>query len=285
VDSAQLRLVGMEGLALLRAGATGNANESQARLAEIEELIGRMRNGADGSWEASPVWVDAADGYDEWAESYDDDVVAGDTESVDALEEGCVRKILDSLEVGHVLDAGCGSGRHAAYLVARGHTVCGIDVSKVMIDKAELRAPSAEFRVGTLERLPYDDDAFDAVVCALALSHLERPENAIAEIARVLAPGGRLVVSNPHPFATAVLGLQTVYIRPGGELGCIREFTHGHGVFVNAFAANGLRITGCTEPSLYPEAAALMAPPRYRDSYRAALDGMPLFVVWEAIAR
>jgi SAM-dependent methyltransferase len=73
-----------------------------------------------------------------------------------------------------------------------GASVIGVDVAEAMISLARRLHPQLEFRQGNAEALPFPDGAFDAVVANFVLLHLGRPEQATAEFARVLAPGGRV---------------------------------------------------------------------------------------------
>jgi SAM-dependent methyltransferase len=102
-----------------------------------------------------------------------------------------------------VLDAGCGAGPLAAELRDRGAEVSGFDVSAGMVELARHRlGPAVDLRVADLaEPLPYDDAAFDDVVVSLVLHYLEDWGPSLAELRRVLRPGGRLLVSVDHPFA------------------------------------------------------------------------------------
>jgi len=102
-----------------------------------------------------------------------------------------------------LLDVGTGPGYlalAASKLVAPGGTAIGIDASPEMIDRARMQAArahaEAEYRVATAESLPFDDDAFDVVVSRLVLHHLpgDVKGQALAEMARVLRPGGRLLI-------------------------------------------------------------------------------------------
>lgn len=108
---------------------------------------------------------------------------------------------------GHrVLDAGCGSGPLTAALRARGATVSGFDSSAAMVDLARERlGADADLRVADLgEPLPFADDSFDEVVASLVLHYLQDWAPPLRELRRVLRPGGRLVLSVPHPSAYLV---------------------------------------------------------------------------------
>ena len=102
--------------------------------------------------------------------------------------------------------------------------------------------------MGELTRLPLEDESVAGAVCALALSHLPEIAGAIAELGRVLAPGGRLVISDPHPLASGVLGWRAVYTDEGGERRMIPEYPHLHAEYVDAFAAAGLVVRRLIEP-------------------------------------
>ena len=109
-----------------------------------------------------------------------------------------VASSLASREPGVALDAACGTGRFAEFLAKRGHRVIGVDSSPDMLAHARRRVPDAEFRLAELDRLPLPDDSVDVIVCALALVHVPRLHPVLAEFARVLRPGGDLVISDIH---------------------------------------------------------------------------------------
>jgi ubiquinone/menaquinone biosynthesis C-methylase UbiE len=79
--------------------------------------------------------------------------------------------------------------------------VIGVDSSAQMLERAAAKVPGATFVLGDLDRLPLEDRAVDAAVCALALSHLPDLRPAVGELARVLRPGGRLIVAT-RPAST-----------------------------------------------------------------------------------
>ncbi len=87
-----------------------------------------------------------------------------------------------------MLDAGCGEGFGTGFLADRmpGTTVEGIDVSPGAIAYATERfGERVEYQVGSVYELPYPDDSFDLVLCSEVLEHLDRPEDAVRECARV----------------------------------------------------------------------------------------------------
>ena len=103
-----------------------------------------------------------------------------------------------------VLDAGCGVGYGTAYLAAETSHVTGIDVSDETIAYANQRygGPLTEFRVGDLQALEWPDESFDAVCSFETIEHVHDPDRMLAELARVLRPGGTLFVSTPNVPAT-----------------------------------------------------------------------------------
>jgi SAM-dependent methyltransferase len=94
-----------------------------------------------------------------------------------------------------LLDVGCGPGELSARAVERGAKPVGLDIAPAMVDLAAANHPGIDFRVGSAEELPFEDGSFDAVVANFVLLHLGRPEVALREWARVLAPAGRLALS------------------------------------------------------------------------------------------
>src|SRR4051812_8258126 len=89
-----------------------------------------------------------------------------------------------------LLDVACGPGTATAMAIAAGARAIGIDFSPAMIEVARKTCPAANFHVADAEELPFPGGAFDAVIANFGIHHVERPERAIAEARRVLAPGG-----------------------------------------------------------------------------------------------
>jgi SAM-dependent methyltransferase len=101
------------------------------------------------------------------------------------------------------LEVGCGEGRVARDLIARGHQVTGLDASPTLVRAAAEADPASRYVEGSAEALPFDDGAFDLVVAYNSLMDVVDMPAAVREAARVLAPGGRLCACITHPLQTA----------------------------------------------------------------------------------
>jgi SAM-dependent methyltransferase len=107
-----------------------------------------------------------------------------------------VEALLDAAGVGagtRVLDVGTGTGTAAAAAQARGARVSAVDADAGMV--AAARARGLDARTGVLPELPYRDGEFDAVVGNFVLNHVGRPRTALAELHRLLRPGGRIALT------------------------------------------------------------------------------------------
>ena len=264
-------LAGVEGLALLRNLYDGTDEAAAARL---RELRGVLDDPALGSAEPTPEH-DAASGYAIWSDSYDEP-----GNPVIAIEQAVVTEMLGAAPLGSALDAACGTGRHTRALVELGHAVSGIDLTPEMIDRARLNVPQASFVVGDLRELPFAQESFDTIVCGLALAHLPSHHPGIAELGRVLRPGGRLIISVLHPFQT-LLGWNAPFSGADGSRGFVREHPHLHGDYLGALEAAGLRRTACVEPTIGEQelGAKRRAFRRIPDATRAAYLGLPAVLV------
>jgi SAM-dependent methyltransferase len=116
-----------------------------------------------------------------------------------------------------VLDVGCGTGVLSAAAAARGAEPLGADLAEGMLALARRRHPVLEFVRADAEALPVDDGAFGAVVAGCVLNHLPAPEPAVAEWARVLAPGGRVALTVwERPERNRLLGELTDAVADAG---------------------------------------------------------------------
>jgi SAM-dependent methyltransferase len=101
------------------------------------------------------------------------------------------------------LDLACGEGRLSRLLRTRGHRVVGVDYAPTMIRLAATHPDAVPAVRGDATALPFPDQAFDLVVAYMCLHDIDAMPQAVAEIARVLRPGGRLCAAIPHPVNTA----------------------------------------------------------------------------------
>jgi len=183
-----------------------------------------------------------------------------------------------------VLDVGCGEGQITRLAVTSGATVAvGIDPTWNQLTMATERGAATGFARAVAGALPFTGASFDAVVACLVFEHIDDVDLAIAEIARVLAPGGRFCFFLNHPFTQTpesgwvddrVLDPPEQYWRIGPylpEAVTIEEIDAGINVrfvhrplsrYVNALAANGLLIERMVEPAPPPEYGATPTVPR-----------------------
>ena len=170
-----------------------------------------------------------------------------------------------------ILDAGCGSGPLAAALHDKGAEVTGFDVSAAMVDLARQRlGDDADLHVADLAApLPFADAEFDDVVASLVLHYLEDWAGPLAELRRVLKPGGRLLVSVNHPSAYAIVYPEADYFaltRYSEDYtfdGQTVWMTYWHRPLqdvINAFTAAGFRIKTVTEPPPVSDTPAELLP-------------------------
>jgi len=236
-------LIGTEGLALLRNLYHGSDEEAARRLAEVRAILDADSDAGRDDVERV-VEVDPRAGYARWSASYDDP-----GNPIVALEQPAVWGLIEPLVPGRTLDAACGTGRHAARLAALGHEVAGIDLTPEMLALARVRVPSASFVEADLHSIPSGDGVYDLVVCGLALAHLRSLSAAIGELSRVLAPGGRLIISVLHPFLAA-LGWQAPFTGADGRRGFVREHPHAHADYLAALRGADLALEELIEPQL-----------------------------------
>jgi ubiquinone/menaquinone biosynthesis C-methylase UbiE len=123
--------------------------------------------------------------------------------------------------------------------------------------KADQLGISVDLRLGDVARLPFSDDSFDLAVCALALCHLPDIRPAVAELARVLRPVGRVVLSDFHPFCLLV-GWRTALHRPEATY-WIENHLHLTEGYVRALLDSGFRLTDLRESVVDERAAPILS--------------------------
>lgn len=135
------------------------------------------------------------------------------------------REWLGARARGRVLEVAIGTGLNLPHYPAE-VTITGIELSPAMLAIAERRAAglgrAADLRIGDAQALPFADEVFDTVVCALSLCTIPDPATALGEMRRVLVPGGRLLLvdhvgSTWPPIRAAQWLVERLTIRAAGE--------------------------------------------------------------------
>ncbi len=183
-----------------------------------------------------------------------------------------------------VLDAGCGAGGQAEWLLDQGAQVVGVDLSPAMVDEARRRcADRGRFLVADLaEPLPLGPGSVDGITCSLALHYLRDWTVPLRSFARVLRPGGWVVLSLDHPFAprrSADRGgyfdtqlLSDTWVKADVEV-TQHFWRRPLGVTIDAFADAGFLVDRVVEAQPTPEALR-------RFPELAVADGTPWFIVY-----
>ena len=219
---------------------------------------------------APPADPAVANDYDSFAEAYSAEAEANLINAY--YERPAILALAGDVAGRRILDAGCGSGPLFAALRDRGAVVTGIDKSTGMLELARRRlGDGADLQVADLgSPLPFPDGAFDDVIASLVLHYLEDWGPTLAELRRVLTPGGRLIVSVDHPFAINAIhrlaGRKTDYFATynwteewtmGGQTALMSFWNRPLHAMTDAFTAAGFRISVISEPEPAPAAREL----------------------------
>ncbi len=211
-----------------------------------------------------------ANDYDSFAQAYSDE---NEVSLINAYYERPAMLALAGDVAGRrILDAGCGTGPLLAALRDRGAIVTGFDKSAAMLELARRRlGAGADLQVADLgSPLPFPDGTFDDAIASLVLHYLEDWGPALAELRRVLKPGGRLMVSVDHPFAIALMhrdaGRKANYFgisnwtdewTLGGQTAQMSFWSRPLHAMTDAFTEAGFRIAVISEPAPAPAAREL----------------------------
>ncbi|MGQ0616013.1 MAG: class I SAM-dependent methyltransferase [Acidimicrobiia bacterium] len=178
---------------------------------------------------------------------------------------------------GPVLDVGCGAGQALVELAQRGLEVHGCDLAEEMVAESQDRMAGAgvtgDVRVAEVESLPYEDGRFAWVTALGVIEYLPTATRALAEMARVLAPRGHLVVTAPNPLRLAYLAdpVGVVRVLKAPPRGGYRRRYFTHGKLARTVAAAGLGVVEVVGHGLGPLAVARR--PLMSDARAVALDG------------
>ncbi|MHB8512329.1 MAG: class I SAM-dependent methyltransferase [Actinomycetota bacterium] len=110
-----------------------------------------------------------------------------------------------------VLDAGCGEGYGTQILASVASSVVGIDLERSVVERAARRYSGVHFEAASLESLHFEPESFDAVVTLQVIEHMRSPSDFVGEIARVLKPGGLLVIATPNRLTFSPSGIRNPF--------------------------------------------------------------------------
>lgn len=211
----------------------------------------------------------------------------------DVLEQPALAALLPDLRGACLLDAGCGTGLYARWLAEQGAAVTGIDLSPDMVQRAREHCAGLPVRldVGSILALPYADASFDGALACYVLHYVPDQRAVLAELARVLRPGGFLLLSLENPAFSARVELREHAGRPAMVIsdyfrtGKTYFRFRGHDLDVPSFhvplpdvieglAAAGLQIDRCVEPRLQEQDRARLPPDK-----QALIDLPTIFVL------
>ena len=275
--------IAVEGLGLLRKLFSGTDAEVAERLGGIRSTLADLDRADDATLHSAGVdvtEVNATDGYGLWASSYDEAA-----NPLIVFEEPVMRNLVGAGPWGDVLDACTGTGRHLQWLAADARSATGLDQSTEMIAIARRKVPGASFVVADLcadHEGDLPEASFDLIVCSLALTHFVDVDAPIATLARLVRPGGRIVLTDFHPLVTTLDG-QAFFTHEDGQTPFVRNHPHPVAAYLRSFRTHGLIVDDCVEPVLgegdgpmYGGVLHYVAP----DATRAAYLGLPFVLGW-----
>ncbi len=184
------------------------------------------------------------DAYARWAPSYPPYA----HNALMQLEEKAVLEMLPDVTGRSALDLAAGSGRYVRILQERGASpVVGADLSLPMLERA--RDSGAGLVRTDMCCLGFAADRFQLVICALAVGHVENLAAVVAEMSRVVVPGGTVIYSDFHPIGSRIGWKRTFKGMDGREYG-VPHWTHFHSDHMAACEAAGLKIEEVREPRI-----------------------------------
>jgi ubiquinone/menaquinone biosynthesis C-methylase UbiE len=161
---------------------------------------------------SSPTPIHPIEGHRLWAESYD-----ADLNPLLALERRVLQPHLDKLPNKRFVDIGCGTGRWLSFARAAGADVLGFDLTPEMLARAAVkRGLNGRLACADAQHLPVADATADVTLSSFCVSYVEDMPAMFAGLARIVKPGGRIIISDIHPSAASAGWKRT--FRSAGKL-------------------------------------------------------------------
>ncbi|MEM7354266.1 MAG: class I SAM-dependent methyltransferase [Acidobacteriota bacterium] len=182
-----------------------------------------------------------AEGYRRWAATY-----GQEPNELQRLEAPALETLLPEVAGRRILDLGCGKGRVARLVRQRGGRAVAADRVLAMLSACDA-VPGPKLVATLGSPLPFPRASFDGVVCALALGHVEGLSSALAAMVEVLRPGGFLLLSDFHPYAT-LRGWERTFVDPTGQTCAVGQNLHLLSDYVRQLGRLGLVVEALEEP-------------------------------------
>jgi ubiquinone/menaquinone biosynthesis C-methylase UbiE len=191
---------------------------------------------------STPVRLSPLEGYRLWSRTWETDPSA-----IVALESRFLAPWISELRGKVLIDLSCGAGRWLTHARRQGAAVFGADICREMLTQASQKAGlPGRLAMADTRAAPFADRCADVAICALSLGHISPIEPAVAELARIVRPGGTLVISDFHPQAI-VRGWRRTF-RSNGELFEIESHPYSKDRLLECASADGLVLQEMLEP-------------------------------------
>ena len=184
------------------------------------------------------------EGYNLWAPSY-----GKVSNPIKTLSDQFIEKAMPDLERKSFLDCGCGTGKFCSMARKAGASfICGIDISPAMIKIAKANCQEAEYRCSDIAKLTLKKECYDVVLSALVIAHMQNVESVLIKLTETLKKGGHLIVTDFHPFLTAMNSKRTFKDERTGRLYEIRHYLHNLEAYFRVFDQLDMEVETFEEP-------------------------------------
>lgn len=190
----------------------------------------------------TPPTLSSLEAYQRWAAAYPPHA----HNALMQAEQAAMERLFPPMDGKIVLDLACGTGRYGLLAQDAGaRTVIGVDNSAAMLRQNAL----PHIALANSEAIPLAGESVDVVLCGLALGHLPQLMPSLAEISRVLKPGGYALISDFHPFIF-LNGQRRTFTAPDGMTFAVAHYAHLYADYHAGAQAAGLSVEQVLEPRL-----------------------------------
>ncbi|MGB1287640.1 MAG: methyltransferase domain-containing protein, partial [Aggregatilineales bacterium] len=200
-------------------------------------MLNRIRRFLQSGTSSLPV-MDSVSAYALWASDYP----AEAHNALMQVEERAMLAMLPDVTGLDVLDLACGTGRYGQFARAAGaQSVIGLDNSAAMLHQGKLDRVA----LATMNAIPLSANSMDVILCGMAIGHLPDISAPIAEISRILKPGGICLLSDFHPFQAFAGAQRSFHI--DGQSFAVEHYPHTYSIYHQAMQQYHLSISQIDE--------------------------------------